>query len=101
VAYCEFFYRTEGQDSGFDPEFPQIGIDGTVGLHLKNAATLLALVDADRALSPTQWQRSTYPREFQAKIKVIHEGVDVDTARPARQSRLPLRSGRTLTKADE
>lgn len=101
VTYCEFFYRIEGQDNGFDPEFPQNGIDGEVGLHLKNAATLLSLVDCDRAISPTQWQRSTYPQEYQSKIKVIHEGVDVDKAKPSPQASFRLADGRTLTKNDE
>ena len=53
VLYCEFFYGTEGRDVGFDPEFPQVGADGDVALHLKNAATLLALAECDVGLSPT------------------------------------------------
>ena len=101
VTYCEFFYRIEGQDNGFDPEFPQIGIDGEVGLHLKNAATLLSLVDCDKAISPTQWQRSTYPREYQGRIEVIHEGVDVEKAKPSQQASFRLTDGRTLAKNDE
>jgi glycosyltransferase involved in cell wall biosynthesis len=100
VTYCEFFYRVDGEDNGFDPEFPQIGIDGDVGLHLKNAATLLALVDCDSAISPTKWQRSTFPDEFRSKIEVIHEGVDVNKAKPSAHAKLRLPSGRFLTKAD-
>jgi glycosyltransferase involved in cell wall biosynthesis len=100
IVYCEFFYRVAGLDSGFDPEFPQVGIDGEVNLQLKNAATLLALVNCDDALSPTQWQRSTFPAEFQPKIKVIHEGVDVDKARPSADAKFRLASGRVLTQAD-
>jgi glycosyltransferase involved in cell wall biosynthesis len=101
VTYCEFFYRIEGQDNGFDPEFPQSGIDGEVALQLKNATTLLALVDCDGGISPTRWQRSTFPKEFQSKIKVIHEGVDVDKAKPSPQAKLRLSSGQLFTKADE
>ena len=101
VSYCEFFYRAEGQDTGFDPEFPQPGIDGDVGLRVKNAASLLALVDCDSAISPTHWQRSTFPEEFQPKINVIHEGVDVDKAKPSPNAKLRLPSGRILSKADD
>jgi glycosyltransferase involved in cell wall biosynthesis len=101
VAYCELFYRPEGADRGFDLEFPQTGIDGDVGLRAKNAATLLALVDCNSGISPTRWQRSTYPEEFQPKIKIIHEGVDVDRARPSANTKLKLPSGVTLTKDDE
>jgi len=101
VTYCELFYRVDGEDSGFDLEFPQTGMDGEVGLRLKNAATLLALVDCDRAVSPTEWQRSTYPDEFKSKIKIIHEGVDVDRAKPSANAKLRLPSGVTLSKKDE
>jgi glycosyltransferase involved in cell wall biosynthesis len=101
INYCEYFYRIAGQDNGFDPEFPRIGVDGSVGLRLKNAATLLSLVDCDIAVSPTQWQRSTYPLEYRDKIKVVHEGVDTERAKPSPNAAVPLPSGRVLTKDDE
>jgi glycosyltransferase involved in cell wall biosynthesis len=81
-VYCEFFYRTRGADVGFDPEFPELGLDGLVKVSLGNASTLLALAEADIGLSPTQWQKSTYPVGFADKIGVIHDGVDTGTARP-------------------
>jgi glycosyltransferase involved in cell wall biosynthesis len=31
---------------------------------------------ADAAISPTQWQKSTYPAWAQEKISVIHDGID-------------------------
>lgn len=104
IVYCEFFYGTDGRDVGFDPEFPTTGIDGHVGLHLKNASTLLALSDSDRGLSPTNWQRSTFPAHFQENIEVIHEGVDVDLAKPASpgsEAVFQLPSGRELKRTDE
>jgi glycosyltransferase involved in cell wall biosynthesis len=101
VAYCEFYYRFHGQDVGFDPEFPEMGIDGNVRIQLKNAATLLALDDCDAGLSPTLWQRSTYPKAFQGKIEVIHDGVDTEAIQPRDDAALTLGSGRVLTRADE
>jgi glycosyltransferase involved in cell wall biosynthesis len=101
LVYCEFFYGVEGRDVGFDPEFPTTGADGHVALHLKNAATLLALSDCDGGISPTAWQRSTFPEGFQSKIKVIHEGVDVEVIRPAPDAAFRLQSGRVLTQDDE
>ncbi len=101
VVYCEFFYRTENSDLGFDHEFPQSGIDGNVRVRLKNAATLLALAECDRAISPTAWQRSTFPKEFQSKIDLIHEGIDVDAAKPDPRATFRLPSGRVLTRDDE
>jgi len=101
LVYCEFFYGAQGRDVGFDPEFPAMSPHEQVGLNAKNAATLLALIDADGGISPTPWQRSTYPVEFQSKIKVLHEGVDIDVARPNPHAMLRLSDGRTFTSADE
>lgn len=90
VVFCEFFYRTLGTDVGFDREFPQLGLDGLVRVHLRNAATLLALADADHAIAPTEWQRETYPPEFVGKIDVIHDGIDTEEARPDPAARVVL-----------
>jgi glycosyl transferase family 4 len=64
LLYCEFFYGAYDRDVGFDPEFPETGADGHVALHLKNASSLLALADSDIGISPTEWQRSTFPKEY-------------------------------------
>jgi glycosyltransferase involved in cell wall biosynthesis len=101
VVYCEFYYGSEGRDVGFDPEFPMTGLDGDVALHIKNASTLLALAESDVGLSPTAWQKSTFPKEFHRKIKVIHEGVDTDEVKPDREASIVLPSGTRLSAADE
>jgi glycosyltransferase involved in cell wall biosynthesis len=101
LLYCEFFYGGDGRDVGFDLEFPTTGLDGDVGLRLKNATTLLGLSDCDRALSPTEWQRSTFPIHFQSKIDVIHEGVDTDLAKPDPDAVFDLGAGKRLTRADQ
>ncbi len=101
AVYCEFFYGVEGRDVGFDPEFPEAGLDGHVSLHLKNASTLLALSDSDIGVSPTPWQRSTFPLHFRDKIEVIHEGVDVDVAAPDSEASFRLPEGRVLTRSDQ
>lgn len=101
IVYCEFFYRDLGQDVHFDPEFPRLGVDGLTSLRAKNASQLLALADCDRGLSPTPWQRSTYPAEFQDKIAVIHEGVDTEQVRPNPQAHFSLGDGRVLTRDSE
>src|SRR5258708_27175182 len=101
LLYCEFFYSDQGRDCDFDPEFPKAGLDGHIALKLKNATTLLALNDADFGVSATEWQRSTFPAQYQEKIAVIHEGVDIDLVRPDPSAVLRLASGRELTRSDE
>jgi glycosyltransferase involved in cell wall biosynthesis len=101
INYCEFYYRPEGQDVNFDPEFPRLSLDGMAGLHAKNAAGLLGLVDCDIGLAPTQWQRATFPPELRDKIRVQHEGVDTDLARPMPDARIEIAGGRQLRRGDE
>ena len=101
VIYCEFFFRAEGQDVNFDPEGPIRGADAIVALQCRNASTLIALADADIGVSPTKWQRSTYPEEYRGKIRVAHEGIDVEAAKPDASASLKLSNGRILRKADE
>lgn len=101
LLYCEFFYGPEGRDMGFDPEFPMPGLDGHVGLQLKNATTLLALEDCEMGISPTRWQQSTFPPHYQGKIDVIHEGVDTARMRPNPQACLILPNGQHLCPSDE
>jgi glycosyltransferase involved in cell wall biosynthesis len=101
VLYCEFFYGVEGRDIGFDPEFPIGGADTHVALHLKNASTLLSLIESDCGVSPTAWQRSTFPPDLQKKIWVMHEGVDVDVVKPTDDAIFRLAGGRELRRTDE
>ncbi len=101
AIYCEFYYRPEGQDVHFDPEGPQLGVDGIVALHCKNASTLLSLAEADLGLSPTEWQKQTYPPEHQAKIHVVHEGIDEIRLRPDPGARFLLPNGEILNHGQE
>jgi glycosyltransferase involved in cell wall biosynthesis len=77
VCYCEFFYRRSEADVGFDPEFPVASLDVLHRLRMRNAFELASLEEAVAGISPTAWQRYTYPKEFHDKIAVMHEGVDL------------------------
>lgn len=78
VVYCEYYYAAEGQDVGFDPEFPALTFAQRCRLRLKNTTNLLSMEIADAAISPTEWQKSTYPAWAQEKITVIHDGIDLE-----------------------
>lgn len=101
IAYSEYCYNSIGGDVGFDPEFPVGGIDSRTGLFAKNAMQFLALAEADAGLTPTEWQRSTFPLEFRKRINVIHEGVDTSALKPDDQARWILPSGATIRSGDE
>jgi glycosyltransferase involved in cell wall biosynthesis len=101
AVYCEFYYRPEGQDVGFDTETGQFGVDGLVGLNAKNASSLIALTECDLGISPTPWQRSTFPSVFQPKIHVAHEGVDTVWIAPNPAAKIELPGGLRLDRRDE
>ena len=81
LAYCEFYYHSRGHDVNFDPEFETPALPSDIRVRAKNAGTTLALADADFGLSPTAWQRSTFPAHLQPRIEVIHDGIDTSEAR--------------------
>ena len=100
VTYFEFFYHAEGADVGFDPEYPMT-LDDRLRIRTKNITNLLSLDAADTGISPTAWQGSLYPTEYQPKIRLIHEGINTDIAAPDPKAWLELPSGLRLTKKDE
>lgn len=101
LCYFEWYYNAYGSDASFDPKDP-INADDEARIRIKNAPILLDLVSCDRGLSPTAWQRSQFPQEFQSKIKVHHDGIDTKYFRPIPGAKLKLpRINLDLTEAQE
>lgn len=82
VCYCEYYYRRTGNDIDFDPEFPLQSLDILHRMRIRNAMELAAMDDADLCLSPTDFQRSTYPEAFRSRIELFHEGIDLARLTP-------------------
>ena len=82
IAYCEFYYHSHGYDVNFDPEFETPMLEASMRVRAKNAGSALALADADIGLSPTEWQRSSFPELLRSRIDVIHDGIDTSEAKP-------------------
>lgn len=101
LCYFEWYYNAYGSDANFDPSDP-INADDEARIRLKNAPILLDLVACDRGLSPTNWQRSQFPAEFQSKIKVHHDGIDTSYFKPLPNAKLSIpRINLNLTQAEE
>jgi glycosyltransferase involved in cell wall biosynthesis len=81
LLYCEFFYRSQGADLGFDPEFPATP-EKILQLRVMNAPLLMSLDASDFGMAPTRWQQAQFPREHKARIAVVHDGIDTDAVRP-------------------
>lgn len=82
LHFVEFYYGAEGQDVGFDPEFPGVDLAQRCRLVAKNSALLHGLVQMDAGISPTHWQANTVPTQFRHKVTVLHDGIDTQRAQP-------------------
>ena len=99
IHFCEYYYRTDGADAGFDPEFP-LTLNGAASIHSRNALHLLNLENCDAAITPTRWQHSLHPAAYHDKIKVIHEGIDTANLGPKPEAVLRLANGQQLKVGD-
>lgn len=99
LANFEFYYHGHGHDVGFDPEFESV-FNGSERLRTRNAGTLLTAEAVDWSHSATFWQKGLHPAHLQARMSVLHEGVDTRAIGPRRDATYRLDSGRTLTATD-
>ena len=95
LNYFEYFYRPFGQDFNFDPEYPG-NMDGQLRIRTMNATALMAGASGDWGMTPTQWQYSTHPVGMQARMSVMHEGVDTQAIRPNPEATFTTESGKVL-----
>ena len=82
LSYFEFFYRAQGADVGFDPEFSPAREDDGARLSLLNAVNRISFAASDWGHTATAWQRSLFPDEMRERIAVLHEGIDTEWVRP-------------------
>ena len=84
LFYQELYYHPRGLDTDFDPE-----LQGTTSwlscakVRMKNAYLQLTLEASRWNVSPTNFQRSTFPSHWQSRISAIHDGVDCQIACPS------------------
>ncbi len=86
LNYLEFYYNTKDSDIDFDikenEKITNFGFELTSKLTARNAPHLSSYVQADQLITPTNFQKSTAPKEFLQKIKVIHDGIDTNFVKP-------------------
>lgn len=103
LCYQEFYYNTFGFDLDFDAEFNQNpSLYDAYKIRLKNANPLLMLNSSDWNVSPTKFQRSTFPSIWRNQISTIHDGIDttyIDSLSSNTELKLP--SGHVLSPFSE
>jgi glycosyltransferase involved in cell wall biosynthesis len=100
LHFLEFYYRADGADVGFDPEFGNTSWQNKARIRARNAAGLLSLEQMDAGYSPTEWQKSNFPSIYRGAIDVIHDGIntniltpDANTSALVGTDRLPIKAG--------
>lgn len=99
--YAELYYQVNNSETDFDAEFSKPHIAETCRLRLKNASHDLQFVLAEGLLSPTKFQQSTFPKNLQQKISVIHDGIDTTHLQPDALAELRLNNSVVINKQDE
>ncbi len=94
IGYAELFYSPRNLDTDFDSEFRNDALSTRLWVTSRQASHLHAIHQCDKALSPTQWQASTFPDYLQPRISIIHDGIDTDRASPNPAASIALPDGR-------
>lgn len=100
LLFLEFFSRPENSYYDFDRTEP-LDFEERVSLRMRNVTHLMALNDFDWAFSPTLWQKSLFPVEYQSRISTIHDGINIEKFKPRDDLSLVLPSGKILKKGME
>jgi glycosyltransferase involved in cell wall biosynthesis len=96
VLFSEFYYHGRNSDIDFDPEFRPHDEEALIRGKAKNAVMAMALADAEAIVAPTRFQASRLPPVFHPRVRIIHEGVDVDAIRPGPPEPFVLDDGRVI-----
>ncbi len=99
--FAEFYYQADKNDVSFDAEFSKPDISEACRLRLKNANFDLQFALADELISPTKFQRSTFPLSLQQRITVVHDGIDTQHLQPNLSAELRLNNSVTINKQHE
>jgi glycosyltransferase involved in cell wall biosynthesis len=100
ICYAEFYYRSLGQNIGFDPEFDELQANSIRTISTQNATMTTSLLASDVGQVPTQFQANTFPAELRDKLSVLFDGVDTDAIAPDPNATYSLSDGTVLRAGD-
>ena len=89
LGFFEWYYHARGTDADFDPNDP-LDEDGVSRIRIKNASISLELIQCDGGMVPTHWQQQQFPQEFKPKLRVLHDGIDMEYFQPQPGTKLVL-----------
>lgn len=101
LTYQEFFYNSRGFDYDFDPELQgEPHWADCSKIRMKTANQLMHLAASDWCVTPTEFQRNTFPLAWRNRISVIHDGIDTVKACPAKKPKSIILTDGTKLKPD-
>lgn len=100
ICYFEWMSNAEGAAIGFDGNLPDFNYKKTIKYN--HAHALMDLYSCDAAISPTNWQKTQFPKEFHNKMNVLHDGFDTTYCTPDKTAKFTIKEKNlTLTAEDE
>jgi glycosyltransferase involved in cell wall biosynthesis len=99
-AYPELYSQPLLLGYGFDPDRGIPTDRALQSMRRQNFVALAALADSDLTLSPTQFQRDTFPAHLRHHIRVLPEGVDLQSLGQLPPKPIVLPSGLVLKPGD-
>jgi len=103
LSYQEFWYEPNQQDHLFDPEFTQNTTwRESARIRMRTNAILHALNNSAWNISPTEFQKNSFPIHWQQYITTLHDGIDTQAIHPATKvSPITLPDGSRLDHSEE
>lgn len=77
VNLFEYCYHSHDSDLDFRPDFPSLPI-ARLRAHARNAMILMDLQACTAGYAPSAWQKSLFPKEYELKLDVMHDGIDTE-----------------------
>lgn len=82
IGYFEIFYDKIVREFGSRPEY-RAPLPNRTRVPLRNATQLVELQECFKGYTPTAFQRSTFPKEYQYKLAECFDGVDTVHYQPS------------------
>ena len=88
IAYVEWWFNPESELFFYDEnnQFLNLNRRKIPNAWKRNQIMALELAAANELVSPTYWQKSQLPKNFENKCKVIYDGIDTKFFKPSRES---------------
>lgn len=88
IGYFEWYYNADSAETRFDKKKRDEG--QLAQLRMRNSAILHDLTTCRHGVTPTGWQRSQFPSEFQPKLLQTHDGINTQYFAPHDEGLLPI-----------